>query len=157
MPSFWLCVGNLQGWHNHCASAVRMERPTEERSKLALPWAGTRRAQVVKVLHGADSDVVWLQRDFGVFIANMFDTGQASRVLQLPSHGLAHLLAHFCDVKARDPAGRAQCGLPPAGASAQEAPSSGFHSCLLLRRAQERPPSKAQRLLAMTFVKTHEA
>ena len=55
------------------------------------------------MLHGADSDVVWLQRDFGIFIANLFDTGQASRVLALPSHGLAHLLAHFCDVKARAP------------------------------------------------------
>lgn len=63
--------------------------------------AGVLRTQVVKVLHGADSDVVWLQRDFGIFIANLFDTGQASRVLALPSHGLAHLLAHFCDVKAR--------------------------------------------------------
>ncbi len=53
------------------------------------------------MLHGADSDVQWLQRDFGIFVANLFDTGQAARVLQLPSHGLAHLLAHFCDVKAR--------------------------------------------------------
>lgn len=31
---------------------------------------------VVKVLHGADSDVVWLQRDYGLFLCNMFDTGQ---------------------------------------------------------------------------------
>ena len=56
--------------------------------------------QVVKVLHGADSDVQWLQRDFGIFVANLFDTGQAARVLQLASFGLAHLLSHFCDVKA---------------------------------------------------------
>jgi hypothetical protein len=31
---------------------------------------------VVKVLHGADSDIVWLQRDFGLYIVNLFDTGQ---------------------------------------------------------------------------------
>jgi hypothetical protein len=37
--------------------------------------------RIVKVLHGADSDVVWLQRDFGLYVVNMFDTGQASRVL----------------------------------------------------------------------------
>lgn len=33
---------------------------------------------IVKVLHGADSDIVWLQRDFGLYIVNMFDTGQVS-------------------------------------------------------------------------------
>jgi hypothetical protein len=32
----------------------------------------------LKVLHGSDSDVVWLQRDFGLFLVNMFDTGQVS-------------------------------------------------------------------------------
>ncbi len=34
--------------------------------------------KILKVLHGADFDVVWLQKDFGVFIVNMFDTGQVS-------------------------------------------------------------------------------
>ena len=28
------------------------------------------------MLHGADRDVVWLQRDFGIYICNLFDTGQ---------------------------------------------------------------------------------
>lgn len=36
---------------------------------------------IVKVLHGSDSDLMWLQRDFGLFMVNMFDTGQAARVL----------------------------------------------------------------------------
>ena len=40
--------------------------------------------QVVKVLHGADSDIVWLQRDFGIYVTNLFDTGQAARVLGIP-------------------------------------------------------------------------
>ena len=41
-----------------------------------------------KVMHGADMDVQWLQRDFGIYVVNMFDTGQAARVLELPSKGL---------------------------------------------------------------------
>ncbi|CAI5946566.1 unnamed protein product [Closterium sp. NIES-65] len=52
------------------------------------------------VMHGADSDVVWLQRDFGIFIANLFDTGQASRVLGLERFSLAHLLQRYCGVTA---------------------------------------------------------
>lgn len=39
---------------------------------------------ICKVLHGADSDIVWLQRDFGIYIVNLFDTGQAARVLGAP-------------------------------------------------------------------------
>jgi hypothetical protein len=35
-------------------------------------------ANVVKVLHGSDSDIMWLQRDFGLYVVNMFDTGQVS-------------------------------------------------------------------------------
>ncbi len=66
-----------------------------------LSLAAPRARQVAKVLHGADHDVLWLQRDFGIFVANLFDTGQAARVLRLPSFGLAHLLDRFCDVKAR--------------------------------------------------------
>ncbi|CAH1452231.1 unnamed protein product [Lactuca virosa] len=30
-----------------------------------------------KVMHGADKDILWLQRDFGIYVCNMFDTGQA--------------------------------------------------------------------------------
>ena len=55
--------------------------------------------QIVKVLHGADKDIQWLQRDFGLYMANMFDTGQASRVLEYSGHGLGYLLHHFCQVK----------------------------------------------------------
>lgn len=27
-------------------------------------------------MHGADRDIMWLQRDFGIYVCNMFDTGQ---------------------------------------------------------------------------------
>ncbi|XP_064642526.1 exosome complex component 10-like [Lineus longissimus] len=55
---------------------------------------------IIKALHGSDSDVDWLQRDFGVYIVNMFDTGQASRVLNMSRFSLAHLMSHYCQVTA---------------------------------------------------------
>jgi len=36
---------------------------------------------IVKVLHGSDHDVMWLQRDFGLYLINMFDTGQVCNKL----------------------------------------------------------------------------
>eukprot|EP00258_Populus_trichocarpa_P031348 XP_024447367.1 protein RRP6-like 2 isoform X2 [Populus trichocarpa] len=54
-----------------------------------------------KVMHGADRDIVWLQRDFGIYICNLFDTGQASRVLKLERNSLEYLLHHFCGVTAK--------------------------------------------------------
>lgn len=51
---------------------------------------------IVKVLHGSDYDVEWLQKDFNLYLVHMFDTGQAARVLSLKSFSLAHLLQHYC-------------------------------------------------------------
>ncbi|KAF5822778.1 putative 3'-5' exonuclease domain, ribonuclease H-like superfamily [Helianthus annuus] len=34
-------------------------------------------------MHGADRDIIWLQRDFGIYVCNMFDPGQVSKVLKL--------------------------------------------------------------------------
>uniref|UniRef100_A0AAV2LY11 Exosome complex component 10 n=1 Tax=Knipowitschia caucasica TaxID=637954 RepID=A0AAV2LY11_KNICA len=53
---------------------------------------------IVKVFHGADSDMEWLQRDFGIYVVNLFDTHQGSRALNLARHSLEHLLKHFCNV-----------------------------------------------------------
>lgn len=53
---------------------------------------------IVKVLHGSDFDVLWLQKDFGVYIVNMFDTGQAARILNFTSFSLAYLLSSICGV-----------------------------------------------------------
>ncbi|XP_053547418.1 exosome component 10 [Bombina bombina] len=54
---------------------------------------------IVKVLHGADSDIEWLQKDFGLYIVNMFDTHQAARLLNLGRHSLDHLLRLYCSVE----------------------------------------------------------
>lgn len=55
---------------------------------------------IVKVLHGSDSDIRWLQQDFGLYVVQMFDTGQAARVLNYPSAGLAFALDRHCQVTA---------------------------------------------------------
>ena len=44
-------------------------------------------------------DVLWLQRDFGLYIVNIFDTGQASSVLNLSKYSLAFLLQYYCSVQ----------------------------------------------------------
>ncbi|KAM6977515.1 exosome complex component 10 [Aplochiton taeniatus] len=53
---------------------------------------------IVKVFHGADSDVEWLQKDLGLYVVNMFDSHQASRALNLGRNSLDHLLKNFCNV-----------------------------------------------------------
>lgn len=55
---------------------------------------------LVQVFHGAENDVIWLQRDFGVYLVGMFDTHQAALVLKLPGLSLKHLLMQYCRVKA---------------------------------------------------------
>ena len=39
----------------------------------------------MQVLHGAESDIVWLQQDFNLYIVNLFDTYHASKVLGMLS------------------------------------------------------------------------
>ncbi|XP_035205235.1 exosome component 10-like, partial [Stegodyphus dumicola] len=52
--------------------------------------------KIVKVFHGADMDILWLQRDFGLYVVNLFDTGQAARVLHFAHLSLSYLLKHYC-------------------------------------------------------------
>ncbi|KAE8983950.1 hypothetical protein PR003_g25755 [Phytophthora rubi] len=54
----------------------------------------------VKVLHGSDMDILWLQRDLGLYIVNLFDTGRAARLLQYPRFSLAYMLKRHCNVDA---------------------------------------------------------
>ncbi|KAL0273633.1 UNVERIFIED_CONTAM: hypothetical protein PYX00_006263 [Menopon gallinae] len=57
--------------------------------------------KVVKIFHGAESDLLWLQRDLGVYVVNMFDTYEASKFLGYPRLSLAFLLQRFCNVDAQ--------------------------------------------------------
>lgn len=53
---------------------------------------------ICKVFHGADGDIVWLQRDFHIYVVNLFDTAKACEVLSKPHKSLAYLLETYCGV-----------------------------------------------------------
>ena len=53
---------------------------------------------VLKVFHGADSDILWLQRDLSLYIVNMFDTHQAAKQLDLPYLSLGFLMKRYCNL-----------------------------------------------------------
>lgn len=52
----------------------------------------------VKVLHGADYDIVSLRRDFGLHFVNLFDTMIAAQFLGMPRVGLADLTGEWFGV-----------------------------------------------------------
>ncbi|KAF8259405.1 ribonuclease H-like domain-containing protein [Lactarius quietus] len=75
--------------------------PFELRDDLEDLNEGFTNPNIVKALHGAESDVVWLQQDFNLYLVNMFDTFHASKILEFPRHGLAALLRRmYCDFSA---------------------------------------------------------
>ncbi|XP_029159209.1 LOW QUALITY PROTEIN: exosome component 10 [Nylanderia fulva] len=53
---------------------------------------------ILKVFHGADMDILWLQRDLSLYVVNMFDTHQAAKQLNLPYLSLAYLLSKYCGI-----------------------------------------------------------
>ncbi|GER53229.1 polynucleotidyl transferase [Striga asiatica] len=53
---------------------------------------------ICKVFHGADNDVLWLQRDFHIYVVNLFDTAKACDILSKPQRSLAYLLETYCSV-----------------------------------------------------------
>ena len=42
---------------------------------------------------------MWLQRDFGIYVVNLFDTSKAAQSLRLPKASLSYLLKLYCDVE----------------------------------------------------------
>ncbi|KAK6454040.1 ribosomal RNA processing 3'-5 [Scheffersomyces xylosifermentans] len=54
---------------------------------------------IVKVFHGAFMDIIWLQRDLGLYVVSLFDTYHASKALGFPKFSLAYLLEAYANFK----------------------------------------------------------
>lgn len=68
--------------------------------RLQLPQLGEIFAnpKIVKVFHGCENALYWLQRDFGLYVVNCFDTYLAAKQLRFPALSLAHLVRVYCGV-----------------------------------------------------------
>lgn len=56
------------------------------------------KSTILKVFHGADLDIQWLQRDLSLYVVNMFDTHQAAKQLKFPYLSLSFLLKKYCNI-----------------------------------------------------------
>ena len=50
---------------------------------------------IVKVIHGCEKDITWLQRDFSLYVVNCFDTQNAAKLLKYPDTSLSHILKYL--------------------------------------------------------------
>lgn len=57
--------------------------------------------KILKVFHGSNMDIIWLQRDLGLYVVGLFDTYHACCALQFPGKGLKHLLQQFANFEAQ--------------------------------------------------------
>ncbi|KAI9929191.1 hypothetical protein ASPWEDRAFT_24966 [Aspergillus wentii DTO 134E9] len=56
--------------------------------------------KILKVLHGSSMDIIWLQRDLGLYVVGMFDTYHAACALNYPKRSLKFLLQKFVNFEA---------------------------------------------------------
>ena len=73
--------------------AVVLGRELEALSRVTDP------ASPLKILHGADNDVIGLDRDFGLSLGSMFDTFVAAKFLPEKGHSLDSLCQRYLGVK----------------------------------------------------------
>ncbi|KAL4800430.1 ribonuclease H-like domain-containing protein [Aspergillus venezuelensis] len=55
---------------------------------------------ILKLFHGSSMDIIWLQRDLGLYVVGMFDTYHAAYVLNYPRKSLKFLLHKFVNFEA---------------------------------------------------------
>ncbi|KEP65536.1 UNVERIFIED_CONTAM: 3'-5' exonuclease domain-containing protein [Hammondia hammondi] len=98
-------------FHSYRGFTCLLQLSTREKDYIIDPFALfdhlhvlntiTANPKILKIFHGADSDIIWLQRDFSVYVVNMFDTCVAARALAVPGGAsLANLLQTYCQVEA---------------------------------------------------------
>jgi exosome complex exonuclease RRP6 len=56
--------------------------------------------RILKVFQGSTMDMIWLQRDLGLYIVGLFDTFHASTALGFRQRSLKYLLERFCSFHA---------------------------------------------------------
>lgn len=55
---------------------------------------------ILKVFHGSSMDIIWLQRDLGLYVVGLFDTFHAASALAYPKRSLKFLLQKFANFEA---------------------------------------------------------
>ena len=57
--------------------------------------------KIIKVFHGSHEDMIWLQRDLGLYVVGLFDTYHACVALNFEGRSLKYLLKRFADFDAQ--------------------------------------------------------
>ena len=57
--------------------------------------------KILKVFHGSTMDMIWLQRDLGLYVVGLFDTFHACVALNFPRKSLGYLLERFVNFQAQ--------------------------------------------------------
>ncbi|WWD18046.1 hypothetical protein CI109_102493 [Kwoniella shandongensis] len=104
---------------------------------------------IIKVFHGAESDIIWLQHDFDIYVVNLFDTYHACVVLNMAQRSLGSLLQQYCDFEADKRYQRADWRIRPLGEEMLHYARSDTHFLLFiydslrngLLEQSSRPPS----------------
>jgi exosome complex exonuclease RRP6 len=87
---------------------------------------------IIKVFHGANMDIKWLQRDLGLYVVGLFDTFHAANALNFPGKSLKYLLERFANFKAQKKYQMADWRIRPLPAELIEYARSDTHYLLYI-------------------------
>lgn len=94
-------------------------------------------SDVPKVLHAAENDILELDRDYGVTIANVFDTRVAARFLACERNGLDWMLENLLEVDTNGEFGRYDWSTRPLSEKARRYAEDDVRHLLDLKRLFE--------------------